>query len=114
MGIILLAEAIRLVRLGQAGLIVKGLVETALVMGRLVRKENGLCRDGVLNAGHHQKVGIPSHRASESLDLCRLPYHSQIIGDRPLQDTAGEFSPLSGFLQPGCVHRLRPPLLWAG
>ncbi len=64
------AEAIRLVRLGQAGLIVKGLVETALVMGRLVRKENGLYQGGVLS--HLTLMELPGYHKLLGLTDCAL------------------------------------------
>ncbi len=64
------ALAIRLVRDGEARLIVKGLVETAVIMGQLVRKENGLCRGGVLS--HLTLMELPSYHKLLGLTDCAL------------------------------------------
>lgn len=62
--------AVRLAREGQADIILKGLVETAVVMRRIVRKENGLCQEGVLS--HLTLVELPGYHKLLGLTDCAL------------------------------------------
>lgn len=62
--------AIGLVHAGEVQLIVKGLVETAVVMGRLVRKENGLRQREVLS--HLTLMELPGYHKLLGLTDCAL------------------------------------------
>lgn len=62
--------AVRLAREGKVDVIQKGLVETAVIMRQIVRKENGLCERGVLS--HLTLVEVPSYHKLLGLTDCAL------------------------------------------
>lgn len=63
-------RAVELARTGEAEAILKGLVETAVVMRRIVKKENGLCARGLLS--HLTLMELPSYHKLLGLTDCAL------------------------------------------
>lgn len=64
------AIAVELARTGEAQVIQKGLVETAVLMRQIVKKENGLCSGGLLS--HLTLVELPSYHKLLGITDCAL------------------------------------------
>ncbi len=62
--------AVAMARAGEVEVIQKGLVETAVLMRQIVRKENGLCQRGVLS--HLTLVELPSYHKLLGITDCAL------------------------------------------
>ena len=63
-------KAVEMARSGEAELIQKGLVETAVIMRQIVHKENGLCQEGLLS--HLTVVELPNYHKLLGLTDCAL------------------------------------------